>query len=72
MTIEELLTVALEHVGMADAAADGSLGLETAGQHAAIAQAAATTAQAMILREMTTNGTNFGENIRWLRVDTGE
>ena len=51
MTIEELLTVALEHVGMADAAADGSLGLETAGQHAAIAQAAATTAQAMILRD---------------------
>ncbi len=38
---------------------------------AATAQAAAATAQAMMMAQMTTTGSDFGQVIRWLRVDTG-
>ena len=40
---------------------------------AATAQAAAATAQAMMMAQMTATGENVttGETIRWLRVDTG-
>ena len=35
------------------------------------AQAGAQIAQAMMLAQMTTTGSDFGQVIRWLRVDTG-
>ena len=69
MTIDELIQIALEHV---QASKDDN-DLDCSMRYAATAQAAATTAQAMILAQMTTSTGTDGETFRpALRVDTGD
>jgi len=69
VTIDKLLEIAQEYVGYAT---DAQAAQERLIEYAAIAQAAAATAQAMMLAQMTSTGTDINNTFsRWLRVDTG-
>ena len=72
MNVEELLFLAVTLIRIASDNA-GNDQYEAARVAATTAQAAAATAQAMMLAQMTSTGENVttGETVRWLRVDTG-
>lgn len=71
MNVDELLELAERLVGFASESIPGRR--NDAELAAMTAQAAAATAQAMMMAQMTATGENVttGETIRWLRVDTG-
>lgn len=72
MNVEELLALSEQYITLSR---ENSLHdmYGAASANAAIAQAAAATAQAMVLAQMTSASKNVttGETARWLRVDTG-
>ena len=70
MTVEELLFLAVTLIRIASENALNDQ-FQAAQLAATTAHAAAATAQAMMLAQMTTAGSNFGQTIRWLREDTG-
>lgn len=73
MTIEELLQVSVDCIKLAQATAIETDGNATAhiSAYAALAQAAAQTAQAMTLYTATSKGTDNDTQVFWLRVDNG-
>jgi hypothetical protein len=73
-TVQDLLDTATKYcfLSLDEVSGVGPWQPKLAAQYAAIAQAHAATAQAMILAQMTSEGTDInGTFSRWLRADTG-